>query len=782
MHRSLRFSAIATAIAVVAAGFGVAGVASALPVRSGRRPFVAAPKATAKATFTAAGSEYEAYDLDAKPGIPLILVNASGKTVARGKANDQGSFIFHFVKPGSGYSVRSVEGKKVAATAAFKVLSKNDKPSTALYKQELKQGLNYVKMRDGVEIAMTVRLPKGKTLADGPFPTVIEYSGYQVAAPKDLLDSILANIGKTDPPKDPLVPDSATAVGSLVAPLLGFASVSVQMRGTGCSGGAADLFNWPTTFDGYDAVETVAAQPWAKGAKVGLVGISFSGISQMFVGGTRPPHLAAIAPLSITDDLYTGTGYPGGIFNNGFAKTWLNDRVQDAKPAPEGGQPWAKELVKQGDEHCIANQKLHAAALNPFDLLTKNPYRTPPLFDQRAPVTWAKNVDVPTFLVGAFQDEQTGGHWPELVPSLSGNKNVWVTLDNGTHVDSLGPATITRWVEFIDIYVADQVPQIPATVLALGSQLYDQIAGAPAADLQQSTMSGLSDVAAAKAKFEKYPRVRVLMDNGAGDKGPGALQPTWEFAADSWPPKAVQPTSYYLGAKGALSTTKPAGAGTDSYVSDPSVRPVTTLPGDGQADAWKAQPPYDWKPVVSGKGLGYTTEAFTEDTTIAGPSSADLYVKSSAKDTDLQVTMSEVRPDGKESYLQSGWLRASHRELGPTSTAIDPVQTHLKRDARPMPKGKFELVRVQIFPVATTLRAGSKLRISITAPGGDRPRWKFETIENGSTTNVIGRSAAYPSKLVLPVLPGQKAGIPLPACGADRGTFCRDYAAASNGG
>ena len=57
---------------------------------------------------------------------------------------------------------------------------------------KLKQGLNYVKMRDGVELAMTVRLPSGKTLADGPFPTFIEYSGYQVAAPHDLLSSILS--------------------------------------------------------------------------------------------------------------------------------------------------------------------------------------------------------------------------------------------------------------------------------------------------------------------------------------------------------------------------------------------------------------------------------------------------------------------------------------------------------------------------------------------------------------------------------------------------------------
>src|SRR5215218_6116639 len=117
---------------------------------------------------------------------------------------------------------------------------------------------------------MTVRLPPGKTLADGPFPTV---------------------------------------VGSAVAPLLGFATVSVQMRGSGCSGGAFDLFDLPTTYDGYDAIESVAAQSWVKGRKVGLAGISFSGITQLFAAGTQPPHLAAIAPMSVIDDTYGSTGF-----------------------------------------------------------------------------------------------------------------------------------------------------------------------------------------------------------------------------------------------------------------------------------------------------------------------------------------------------------------------------------------------------------------------------------------------------------------------------------------
>ena len=46
---------------------------------------------------------------------------------------------------------------------------------------------------------------------------------------------------------------------------------------------------------------------------------------------------------------------------------------------------------------------------------------------------------------------------------------------------------------------------------------------------------------------------------------------------------------------------------------------------------------------------------------------------------------SEVRSDGKEVFVQQGWLRASHRKEDPAlSTALRPYQTHLATDAQPL--------------------------------------------------------------------------------------------------
>ena len=508
---------------------------------------------TATAAFEARGGIRHAYVLDAKRGQRLELINAQGRVVSKGRADRLGSEIFRNVAPGRGYIVRRMAGGRLHRSKAFRVLHPGQNPKRSFYRRKtLKQGLNYVKMRDGVELAMTVRLPRGKTLADGPFATLIEYSGYQVAAPHDLFDSVVKQLtgGSSEP--DPLAPATGTAVGSLIAPMLDFAVVSVQMRGSGCSGGAFDLFDLPTTYDGYDAVETVAAQPWVRGGKVGLAGISFSGISQLFVAGTRPPHLAAIAPMSVTDDLYMGTGYPGGIPNSGFGQSWLRDRMEDARPAPEGGQPYARELVRMGDKHCLANQRLRLQTQNALRIQRGQPFRAPSLYAPRSPGAWLARARVPVFLVGQFHDEQTGGHFPEALGALNGKPNVFISLQNGVHADSLGPTTITRWAEFLKLYVGDEIPRIPPSVIALSGELYRFLADAGAAPVQQSRFASFTSVAAAKAEFRKDPHVRLLMDNGAGAQGLGSIGATWELNYSAWPPRELRATRYFLRPKGAL--------------------------------------------------------------------------------------------------------------------------------------------------------------------------------------------------------------------------------------
>ena len=62
------------------------------------------------------------------------------------------------------------------------------------------------------------------------------------------------------------------------------------------------------------------------------------------------------------------------------------------------------------------------------------------------------------------------------------------------------------------------------------------------------------------------------------------------------------------------------------------------------------------------------------NTTVIGAGALQAWIRASEPSVDLQVTVSEVRPDGKETFVQSGWLRASLRKLDPEkSTKLEPV-------------------------------------------------------------------------------------------------------------
>jgi hypothetical protein len=88
-----------------------------------------------------------------------------------------------------------------------------------------------------------------------------------------------------------------------------------------------------------------------------------------------------------------------------------------------------------------------------------------------------------------------------------------------------------------------------------------------------------------------------------------------------------------------------------------------------------------------------------------------------------------------------------------------------------------------VFPVTHAFRAGSRIRVTVQAAGGDRPRWDFATIDRGRTRNTVSLGGARASKLVLPVIAGASAlGTPRPQPTALRGQPSRRYLPASNGG
>ncbi len=783
-------------------------------------PAVANASATAAATSSSGaastlqgnGSVDEAWLTGANPGDQITLMQQNSVVAVSGNpaaADSLGSLIIRNLTPGAGYYWMDTTTDQ--QTTPFSVLAPGQNPAvdSALYtNQSMQQGLNYITMRDGIQLAATVRFPYGETCtAADPCPTVIEYSGYNVAGPTDPIPSYIAQaFGTTcgDCGDPNLLPDSATAVGSVLARTVGFATVSLQMRGTGCSGGAFDLFGYPSDYDAYDAIEIVAHQSWVAHHKVGMVGISYSGLSQLPAAGTDPPDLAAIAPMSPTDDLFS-TGYPGGIYNDGFAASWVDERIDDAMaaagysnghlvplattPVASVGQPWTyyeidAELTNSGgtSSTCLNNQALHNQAEGLESLVGPQIVapgtgsgRDPSLFDRRSMVDWASSIKVPVFLSGALQDEQTGPQWTALIDAFPKTTPLYVNMVNGNHIDSTDPQTISRWLEFLDLYVADEVPTQPN---ALGSAFLDEFASVASgisgtAPLPSVRFTQAPDLATALADFAaNTPLVQVLFDNGAGSAGPGHIESNYSAGFSSWPP-AGQISTLYFGANGLLRNADPFVHSDTSFTLDPSARPATSLPPSG--NAWSADPAWDWTPVPTADGVAFQTPPFQADTTIVGPATLDLWVRSATPVEDYQATITEVRPTAdQEEYVTSGFLRSSNQVDNPDSTALFTDPTYLGGQTRNLSPTGYSLVKIPIDPIAHTFRAGTALRVVVSAPGGDRPIWEFDTIDNGQQAT-IGLGSWTPSALVVNEVRGVTPTATLPDCNSLRGEPCRAY-------
>ena len=174
-------------------------------------------------------------------------------------------------------------------------------------------GFQYIEMRDGTKLSVMVRFPDPNMYGDGPWPTVVEYSGYSTSKP------------------------SGPEPGSLIANLPRLRHRRREhARAPAAPAGVFDVFNPAQHSDGYDVIETVGPSGLGQGrAAWAWSGCRTPGIAQLYVAATRPPSLAAITPLSTIADAWE-MQWPGGIYNSGFTRQWLEARDEQASARRHG--------------------------------------------------------------------------------------------------------------------------------------------------------------------------------------------------------------------------------------------------------------------------------------------------------------------------------------------------------------------------------------------------------------------------------------------------------------
>lgn len=721
-------------------------------------------------SFKTHGTINQIYIWASEPETIIEVVSPASEVVYSGPTDYQGALVVRELEPGDNYVVRLANDAADYADQIRVMSLEESWPTETWYdSHELHHGYQYIEMRDGVLLSAWISLPGPKE--DGPYPTLINYSGYSPSRPGQLVSA------EVEPfcGMFPILCEAPNFPSGLITGLLGYAVVGVNMRGTGCSGGAYDYFETLQLTDGYDLVEIVAHQDWVKHNKVGMVGLSYPGIAQLFTAAQTPPGLAAIAPFSVLANT-TSTLVPGGILNDGFALNWIEHVLNKANPYAHG---WITKLVEAGDTICEEHQLLHSQKVDVIQKAYDNPFYTDDVAAPVDPTTFVHKIDVPVFLVGQIQDEQTGPHFPALFDRFTGAPFRRFTMTNGVHPDGFATQNLIEWFTFLGFYVDKEIPKVPKDYNFLVPVFMEQVFGAPM-ELPEGRFEDYEDYDLALADYEAEPEIRVIFESGAHpDVAAGAPQGTFEAHFDHWPIPETLVSRWYFQPGSALSQDMPmAEDGASSFIHDPEAGQRKTLAG-GSVDT--LQPNWDWKLPGEGLAASFISQPLAEDHVFIGHASADLWIQSTADDADLEVCITEVRPDGKESYIMCGWLRASHRMLLTGSTELQPLNSHYKEDVLPLEAGEWNLTRIEMMPFSHIFRQGSRIRIIVDTPGDSMARWQFNLLPfEENPVNTVAHMEAYPSSIALPLIPTVDVPTELPPCTSLRGQPCRDFVEYTN--
>jgi putative CocE/NonD family hydrolase len=547
------------------------------------------------------------------------------------------------------------------------------------------------KMRDGVTLRADIYRPK----ADGKFPVLL------VRTPYD----------KT----------SQTNFG-LRGVARGYVVIAQDVRGRFASEGEFYTFK-NESLDGYDTVEWAAALPYSNG-KVGMFGGSYVGATQMLAAIAKPPHLAGICPTVTASNYHDGWTYQGGAFEQWFNESWSTGLAENTM----------RRRVEESN--ALAGTKTlplaDFAVLEPPSAVGIAPYFKDWLAHPSFDAYWKQwsiedhysDIQVPVLSFAAWYDIFLGGSLKNYVR---------LKTEGGTDAAKHGQRLVVyvgghagdpsnRWVGGVDFGEKLPIDQDEITL-----RWYDSIFKGVANGVEK----------------EKPVKIFVMGKNEWRDE-------------DDWPLARAKNTRYYLhsagganglAGSGTLSTAVPGEEKPDQYVYDPG----DAAPTIGGPLCCGALPtgigPEDQRPAEGRADvLVFTTPAFQKDFEVTGPVTLDLYLSSSAVDTDFTGMLVDVWPNGFAQNLTSGILRMRYRNSQEKPELANP--------------GEMYRVTVDLWATSNVFLAGHKLRLEVSSsnfPRFDRNLNTGEEQARGTrmikATNVIYHDKARPSAVILPVVP-----------------------------
>lgn len=571
----------------------------------------------------------------------------------------------------------------------------------------------YLRMRDGVQIAISLYFPAGKPPLEAA-PILLVQTRYGRAGAR--------HKGSSNPRTlDPWIN-------------AGYVAAIVDVRGTTASFGSREYELGPDEqADMDEIIRHLSGLPWSNG-KIIATGHSYAGTTAD-MATTRPaPGLVGAIPRQVDFD-FSELFWPGGIPNDRSIKGWVSGIFeQDLGRSQtlvngrtlDGGKritdiPFLYPTVQNVDED--PDYKLVYEALRTRQ--AKRPHWTSYDYGNvsfrddegsnghsffssgtAAHIEAVRREKKPVQFWGSWMDANTGEEAinryrsaPE-VPSVT----VITATDHGSGVNA-------------DPFFPDRTEPFPS----LAEQFAMRLAWA-------------ADVLAGK------PQARIIRYYVLG---------TGQFRESAvWPPKGVVETDFYLERGSALTRSIPA-VEKVSYEVD-----LTATSGISNRWVQGPRPLYRHRKEQGAKLLVFQTPVFAKDMELAGWPVVSLEMSALTDDPSVFAYLEDVAPDGTITYLTEGIIRAINRKIAdPKTLPYDPgpaPHSFKRSDALPVVSGEKFSLAFKMFSVAALIKKGHALRLVIAGADADTfrrlskaPSEQFDIFTGGSRA----------SKLRLPLRP-----------------------------
>jgi putative CocE/NonD family hydrolase len=430
----------------------------------------------------------------------------------------------------------------------------------------------------------------------------------------------------------------------------GYVFVLVDVRGRGGSEGVFDP-NAQEPHDGYDIVEFLARQPWCNG-KVTMWGGSYAGFDQWATLKELPPHLATVVPVA---SVHAGLDFPffKGIWGP-YVMQWLTFT---------SGSTGNSNLF---GESGFWIQKFRAMYLGqrPFNTLDQIVGNTTTVFQK-----W-------------LQHPAYDSYWQSMAPAREqyARMNVPILTITGDY-DGDQPGAMSYYREHMKYGNAESKGR---HYLIIGP--WDH----PGTRTPKKEVGGLTFGDASLLDMNDLHRQWYdwTLKNGPKPEflkkrlayyvvGPGAEN--WKYA-DDLDGIATEHRKLYLISQGGIANDvfhsgemadQPPSSGPDKFVYDPNdLRPAELE----KEDITKPITDERYALNLFGSGVVYHSEPFREATEITGNVKLTVWMAMDVPDTDFEVTLYEILPDGSSVQLSSDGLRARYRESLSEAKLVTPGQ------------------------------------------------------------------------------------------------------------